>query len=491
MGKRDLSDGDPAVVHAGRRAPAPSTPADALDCCIAELAAGSSPVYGFLGGAGEGKTWMLRRLAEHARAGGLAVVERSASAIQIKVPAPTPDSRTDVGSVHALLGAVGLSVDSRALLVIDDLHAASRDVLDALSTLCRSSHRGGVSVVAAFRGQPGDAEREWTALARRGRATLVRLGPVDPSVTSRMLDDRLSEPAPARIAQWLHVSSHGNPLLISQSARALARSDSVPATPAELVDVISRGVGSTTHLLRLDAMQRACLEAASVLGPRFRANVALDVAELGADGHAAMEALWRDGVFTGGPGRTVAFKHRLVQRTIYAQLSPPERSRLHARAFTVLARAGFERRAAQHAILADLAGDDEAITLLSRVGRSALKSGDAASAAKRFRDAIDLANDHASPSLYMGFAEALMCSGSPRVAARSLERLLGELDLGPAMRLEAVRRRAACLDAVGERRAASHEHELGAELARSTDPTAEASPCSARSTASATATCCR
>lgn len=445
-----------------------SSPSDAVDFCTGGFAAASSPVYGFLGGAGDGKTWTLRRLAEHARAAGLIVAERNARGLQIQAPADDDDA------ISALLHAVGLCRDSRAVLVMDDLQDANREVLDAVSRLCRSPHRGGVSVVAAFRGQPADAEREWTALSRRGSAMLVRLGPVDQSAASRILDEHLGEPAPARTAQWLHLSSRGNPLLISQSARALGRSGSVPATPAELVDVISRGIGNTAHLLKLDAGERACLEAASVLGPRFRANVALDIAELGADGHSAMEALWRDGVFTDGPGRTVAFKHRLVQRTVYAQLTRPERSRLHARAFTVLARAGFERRAAQHAILADLAGDEDAITLLSRVGRSALKSGDAAAAARRFREAIDLANDHATPALYIGFAEALMSSGSPRVAARSLERLLGELDLGPAMRLEAVRMLAACLDAVGERRAASHELELGAELARSTDPSAEA-----------------
>lgn len=474
MGTRDRSVGDAVAVDPARRAHVRSSPSDAVELCIAELAAAPSAVFGFLGGAGEGKTWTLRQVVEHAKGAGLAVTERSARGIQIQVPA-SPDSRAaDDDAIHALLRAVGLSLDSRALLVIDDLHDASCEVLDAVSRLCRSPHRGGLSIVAAFRAQPGDAEREWTALARRGRATLVRLGPVERGVASRMLDEQLGESAPARVAQWLHQSSHGNPLLISQSARALGRYDSVPTAPAELVDVISRGIGSTTHLLRLDAKQRACLEAASILGPRFRANVALDVADLGADGHAAMDGLWREGLFSDGPGRTVAFKHRLVQRTVYAQLTPPERSRLHARAFAVLARSGFERRAAQHAILADLAGNDDAITLLSRVGRSALKSGDAAGAARRFRDAIELAHDRATPELYIGFAEALMCSGSPRVAARSLERLLGELELGPAMRLEAVRMLAACLDAVGERRAASHELELGAELARSTDPSAEA-----------------
>lgn len=462
------------VVGRAERTSVRTTAPGVIDTLVDELASGSSPVCGFLGGAGDGKTWTLRRLAEGARAAGFAVVERRASGIHIEAEAPHSDSREE-DAVDRLLGAVGLTPESRALLVVDDLHRASGDVLTAIVRLCRSPRRGRVSVVAAFRGQPADADREWTALAQRGAATLLRLGPVDLTVASRIVEEQLGAATPRRLARWLHLSCEGNPLLIAQSARALARSGHIPATPVELVDVISRDIGSTTHLLRLDSRQRACLEAASILGRCSRATVALDIAELGAEGHAAMEALWRDGLFTDGPGKTVAFKQPLVQRTIYAQLTPPERSRLHARAFTVLARAGFERRAAEHAILADLAGDDDAITLLSRVGRSELRSGDAARAAKRFRDAIDLANDHATPALYLGFAEALMSSGSPRVAARSLERLLGEIDLGPAIRLEAVRMLAACLDAVGERRAASHELELCAELARAVDPSAEAS----------------
>lgn len=105
----------------------------------------------------------------------------------------------------------------------------------------------------------------------------------------------------------------------------------------------------------------ACAQAASVFGAHFRPELAIDVAEMGeSDGDAALDILCRCGLLRQGPGRSLEFVQPLLRDVIYEGISPPLRVRLHGRAFA-LARRGFEIRAAQHALQANLSGSQEAI----------------------------------------------------------------------------------------------------------------------------------
>jgi predicted ATPase len=81
-----------------------------------------------------------------------------------------------------------------------------------------------------------------------------------------------------------------------------------------------------------------CAEAGSVLGARFRADVAAAIAQLGeGEAEPAIDALCRSGLVRPSEGTSVEFAHPLFGQALYDDLPGPVRSRLHGRAFTYLA----------------------------------------------------------------------------------------------------------------------------------------------------------
>lgn len=177
-----------------------------------------------------------------------------------------------------------------------------------------------------------------------------------------------------------------------------------------------------------------------MLGTRFRPAVAVEVAGLGEQqAEAALEALCGSGLVRAETGTTAGFVHPLFGQSLYGDLAAPVRARLHARAFIVLCAHGLEAEAVEHAIRADLVGDQAAITVLERAGRAAMATGAPGTAVEHLQAAVRLAGDRASPALRLALGEALVIGGRPAEAIDVYERLRTQAGLDPVDRVQTLR----------------------------------------------------
>jgi DNA-binding CsgD family transcriptional regulator len=336
------------------------------------------------------------------------------------------------------------------LIALDDLHWADSDSLGLLSLLGRRIGSLPVAVLATLRAWPEDASEVASVLVGSGIAGLCRLAPLSYQASSAMLADRVGrELSPAAAAKAWELCA-GNPLLLEQVAVAIGQGamdaeapESWPPLKADGL-LLSRFAGLPSAALR-------CARAASVLGVRFRLEVAAEVAGLAeVETDPAVEALCRSGLVSQTSAGRVRFVHTLFAQALYDDLPAPVRARLHARSFEVLARRGLDAEAAEHALRAGLRGDPEVVAALERAGRRALQVGALATAATQLTTAVSLAGDQASTPLLMAQAEALSGGGDPLAAGVCYERVLSRSGIGSDVRAEALRMRGRALYAAGD-----------------------------------------
>jgi DNA-binding CsgD family transcriptional regulator len=308
---------------------------------------------------------------------------------------------------HRALRALQARRERSALIVVDDLHYADEDSLRLLSFLARRLESLPIALIGALRPWPIEPHELCRALAQDGVAKLEWLRPLSREAAETLLTSR----AAGRVAPEAAVRGWelcgGNPLLLEHVAAGLARGEELPELPDH-----ARDLGRGILLSRFAGIGRdglALARAASVLGTRFRAGLPGALAEL--DDPGLDEALVRSGVLTDAGSGEVRFTHPLFAQALYDDLGPAGRRRLHARAFAILADLALDAEAGEHAIRADLVGDDRAVAVLSRAGRRALRAGAVASAATQLRAAVKLSGERPAAELLYDLCEALMANG--------------------------------------------------------------------------------
>lgn len=458
---------------------------------VDDVSRGVGRVEFIQGGIGTGKTRALDGVVRCAEEAGIAVVRSSLRAadqtinhnlVRDLVVGESALARAglDDATRHSP-GSIADEILSRhgaapTLIAVDDLHWADQASLTVLVDVCRRARRFPLGIVATLRPWPEVAARDVAALVRAGDAFLQLFGRMTKAESTALLTARLTSTLGAEAVDALVALAGGNVLLLTMMATVLASADDDVKGVDDIVPILAARLGPVADVLDIDATAQTCLEAASVLGDRFRAELALDVAQIVPDelGHIALDALCRLGVLGQGPGRTLEFAQPLIQLLLYRDMTPPVRMMLHRRAFTALARRGFEQRAAEHATRANLSGSVEAIDLLARVGHAALRDGATRRAAESFRAALELASDHATPDLHVALALALLRSGQPVAAARTLERMLRDVNAESATRVRALRMLGQALTAAGRRSTAATHFRHAATVADETAPGAAA-----------------
>jgi DNA-binding CsgD family transcriptional regulator len=463
-----------------------------LDSLLRGVAAGRSAALFVVGEAGLGKTSLIEYACDQARAVPLTVGLGRGHPMETSLPfgllaqalddvggpglldeggTGQPDDRGDrAARFYGVLRWLQERAGTGLVLALDDLHWADADSLALLSFIGRRAGPLGLGVLACLRPWPPAAAEAVAALAHEDHGTVQVLAPLSPAASGALLEARVGHPVAQPVVARAFALCAGNPLLLGQVAVALGQGEELPA-PAEAGQALP---GQSMLLARFAGLPTAgmrCAQAASVLGTSFQPDVAAQLAMLNpAEADAALDALARTGLVRQGSGAEVHFVHPLVRQALYDELAGPVRTRLHARAFALLNARGIGARAAEHAVLAGLAGDPEAISVLERAGHSARRAGALEVAVTRFDEAVAMAGDLAGTGLLLERAEALLAAGHRQRAVDACRSLARRQDLTAVQRVTSLWMLGRALVMAGDHDQAAEAFDAAAGLAEADDP---------------------
>ncbi len=344
---------------------------------VRALASGHAPAARLIAGSP-----FLTALADPARAGGGRDPEGARSQLSFDL--------TEV---------IGAAATRRpVLVVIDDAHQADASSLRLLADLAPALRTMPAVVLVTAR----DGDRDWDGrLDLRG--TLLRSGPVislppfEVGDVAGVLAGLTGGPAAPELVRVIAERSAGNPFLVTELARQLARGSAGPAAVRAIVPGSVRVIAGA-RVAELAGTAREVVQAASVLGTCFRRDVLAGLAGVPPGELAGALADGQDARLLEpvGAGED-RFRHDLVRDAIYDAIPAAVREELHARAGRVLAALADRGRDVD---------DAEVAYHLVRAGPAAAgpaadyarRAGDRALAALAFEDAVTW-YEHAADSL--------------------------------------------------------------------------------------------
>ncbi len=298
------------------------------------------------------------------------------------------------------------------VVVLDDLHAADEPSLLFLEFLARELRGSRLSVVGTYRElearRDENRSRLLHAAARNGHRlplvglTLDEVGRLVRGTLGSGTDRSRADDLAGRLFR----STEGNPFFVDEMLRLIAAAPDSEAGDLRLPQGVRDAVRERFRPLSPGC--RNVLTVAAVLGREF--DLAILDAVVGAPGEraaslGAMGEAQAAGVVERMPdnvGRWT-FAHALIQQTLYDQIAPADRARLHWKVAEVLAGqaavVGDEPVAelAHHALHGLAVGDaDKAVEYATRAGHHAASLLAHEVAASYFRQALDalaLTND--------------------------------------------------------------------------------------------------
>lgn len=263
---------------------------------------------------------------------------------------PPPASTSPELDRHRLFDAVAGWLATAAacrplLLVLEDLHAATRPTLLLLHHVVRRTGDAPLAVVATYRdtGEQRSAALTDTLaeLATHPDVSHLALGGLTPDGVARLVEASLGPPGAARLARELHAVTAGNALFVQELVAGLRSGaitgpqqlrdpDAVPWTLRQLLDARMQRLAPATVRL---------LEQAAVAGDPFAFGLVAEAAPLPED--AALDALEeairaRLIVAADAQRDRYAFGHGLMRSALIGRISLSRRMHLHARLATAL-----------------------------------------------------------------------------------------------------------------------------------------------------------
>lgn len=225
------------------------------------------------------------------------------------------------------------SANAPVVLILDDLHWATKPTLLLLRHLLRFGENARVQIVGTYRSTDLDRSHPLAAmladLHRDGSADRLALSGLDQDdVTAYVAEAGYDD---EELARALASVTGGNPFFLIEALRHVDESGGRwdPSTlPQGVREAVSR------RLSRLPAETNKALAAAAVVGSRF----ALDLVErvVGEDLIDAFDEACQAGIVIEEPGGRYRFNHAIVRQSLLAELASVRRMRLHQRIATTL-----------------------------------------------------------------------------------------------------------------------------------------------------------
>ena len=340
------------------------------------------------------------------------------------IPGPADDSHSDLAApirgeavlqlLRRFAGATGL------LLVLEDLQWADPDTVEVVEYLSDNVSAERVLCVATCRSETTSAGAELVArLTGRRAASELVLGRLTGDQVATMVHACLPSAADDVIARVQHVAD-GIPFLVEESLAA----SGVPRSFAD---------GVHSRLAALSDDERLVLHTAALLGRQFDWRLLPAATGLDAESiAAALEHGVRAQLLAVGAG-SFRFRHMLTREAVAAELLPPRRVTLAARALAAVQAAHPGLPAGEWGDLAaDLAlqaGDQgQAGALLLASGRSALGRGALATSIETLRRAVELLSDREQRAdAEMLLVQGLALAGRVDEAMAAGDRLITQL----------------------------------------------------------------
>ena len=237
--------------------------------------------------------------------------------------------------------------DQPIVVILDDLHAADTPSLLFLEFLAGQMADMRVLLIGTYRDVELTPDHPLTAtLAEVGRqptTRLVHLEGLEHAAIEQVIGATTGAPPAARLTSEVARATKGNPLFIGEAIRLLAAEGRLDAAndPGELRVTIPAGVRAVIarRIGHLDESTVQALRLGSALGPEFGVDALCMIADL--DPVLVLddvERAARAGLLVplaGGRAR-YRFSHGLVRETLYEDLAPGQRVRLHHRIAGVL-----------------------------------------------------------------------------------------------------------------------------------------------------------
>jgi DNA-binding SARP family transcriptional activator len=242
-------------------------------------------------------------------------------------PTDLEDERRLYDAVAALLAL--LAGAGQLVVVLDDVHWLDEASAGLLHFTIRAL--GGKGVVFATSARAGELEANTTVrrlvrdLDRHGQLASAVVPPLPPDAVRTLSESVAAGVDPSPVV----AASNGNPLLVVEMARALARGEDLVSNRVDAL--IDERLGS------LGDVAGSLVPWLAAFGRDVAPGLLADLAGLPtADLLPPLEELERHGILRATPDGTYDFGHDLVREVSYRRLSSPRRRLLHRRIAAVL-----------------------------------------------------------------------------------------------------------------------------------------------------------
>jgi tetratricopeptide (TPR) repeat protein len=305
-----------------------------------------------------------------------------------------------------------IAIEKPVLFMIDDVHWADSSTLGLFQHLAHHTRGSRVLLIATYRdvdvNRKHPLEETLHSLAHERLTERVMLRRFDEEATRELV---LATTSSAEVSEGfsdlIFARTDGNPFFVEEvskfvaerSARRMQSTASDDVLDLDVPESVRSAIGQRLSGLSDEAQQ--VLAAASALRLAFRFDDLLDM-----NGHSDedLERLLEESVAHGlvvplpqSGSDMYAFNHALTQQTIYSEISPRRRRRLHLSAAEALERLPEPARNARIAELAkryfDADVPDKALTYAMQAGESANDVFAHGEAVRQFRVAADLATE--------------------------------------------------------------------------------------------------
>ena len=279
-----------------------------------------------------------------------------------------------------------LSRQKPLVLVLEDLHWADQATLDLLLFVLGNLVNERILLLLTSRADEPDSppwlEEGLQRLTRSERSDVLELGPLRADEAEQLVASLADEDPDRDAVRTLVERAQGNPLFLTELARARARTQQ--ALPRRLRDLL---------LLRLTRLSRDALRVVDLLSaatsPLDTRHLLSALGDHVADARAAVAEAYDARLVTTDDADRLQLRHALLADAVYTALPPTDRAHLHACLASAIG--ADDDAGALTAYHWERAGRPECVPLpLARAARNAMACFAFADAARAWERLLDL-----------------------------------------------------------------------------------------------------